>query len=78
MLRPLRNGVLLRASEAPQSSISGIILTNSISNQATVISVGPEVKELKVGDVVKYDEKSVAKVEGLLLCREFDVFCVVE
>ncbi len=78
MLKPLRNGVLIRPTAAQAEHKIGIITLNQTNNEGRVVGVGPEVKELKVGDIVRYDEKSVAKVEGLLLCREADIYCVVE
>lgn len=78
MIRPLRNNVLLRASEAPQSSIAGIIIASAISNQAEVIACGQDVKELQPGQVVRYDAASVVKIDSYMMCREADVLCVVE
>ena len=77
-LKPLRSGVLLKATEAPESSIAGLIIASAISNQATVIAVGPDVKELKVNDIVRYDVQAAVKLESYLLCREADVLCVIE
>ncbi len=78
MIRPLRSNVLLRASEAPQTSSYGIIITNVGKDEAEVVAIGSEVKEIKIGDVVRYDVASSRKVEQYIMCREADVLCVIE
>lgn len=75
MMKPLRSNVLLRPTEAPQSS-SGLIITASPTNNAVVVAIGSEVKELKVGDTVRYD--SGVKLDSYIMCREADIFCVIE
>lgn len=80
-LKPLRNNVLLRVVDANQHR-SGLIIASQASNEADVIAVGNDVKELKVGDTVRFDKGSAVPLEcsGLsyLMCRELDVLCVVE
>lgn len=77
-MKPLRNNVLIKPQEKANESIAGIIIASAVSNQGLVVAVGPECKELKPGDCIRYDEKSCAKIDSLLMCREQDVYCIVE
>lgn len=78
MIKPLRNGVLIRPSDAQSETKIGIIIQSAIANEGIVKAIGAEVKELKVNDRVRYDIQSVAKVDSYVLCREADVLCVLE
>lgn len=78
MIKPLRNIVVIRPSEAQQENKIGLIIQSQSNNEGRVVALGPECKELKLGDVVRYDSSSVKKIEGYLVCRELDIFCVVE
>jgi co-chaperonin GroES (HSP10) len=55
-VRPLRKKVLIAENKSEVKSESGIILDGATSvresKRATVLAVGPEVTEVKVGDVV--------------------------
>lgn len=77
MLKPLRSNVILKPAEDTQESKIGIILATT-TNVAKVIAVGCECKELKIGDVVRFDQQAVVKLDQYLMCREADVLCVVE
>ncbi len=77
-IKPLRNNVILRPSEAQQENRIGLIIQSSLDNQGTVVAIGPEVKELKLGDLVRYDTQSSRKLEQYVMCRELDVLCIVE
>ena len=76
-IRPLRNNVLIKPNAEPQSA-SGLILSTTVSNEGTIVAVGPLVAELHVGDKVRFDKSSTVNMEGLLYCREADVLCVIE
>ncbi len=82
MLKPLRSNVLLKPIDMQSSSPSGLILANNVINEAVVVAKGMDVKELKVGDVVRYDAGSIVKLDSksvnYVMCREADVLCVVE
>lgn len=78
MLRPLRSNVLLKLQAAEESRPSGLIIKSSSDNLAVVIAIGAEVKELKQGDVVRFDKQGAVPVEGYLMTREADVLCIVE
>jgi len=55
-VRPLRKKVLVAENKSEVKSESGIILDGATSvlesKRATVLAIGPEVTEVKVGDVV--------------------------
>ena len=78
MIRPLRNNVVLKPSESQQENRIGIIIASAISNEGVVKAVGPDCKELKIGDVVRYDTDSARKLDSYVMCREQDVLCVIE
>lgn len=77
-IKPLRNNVLLSPSEAQAENRIGIIIAAQVSDEAIVVACGPEVKELKLGDRIRYDTQSVRKLDRYLMCREADILCVVE
>ena len=77
-LKPLRNNVVLLPSDTHQESKLGIIVAANVSNQGVVKALGPECKELKLGDVVRYDVESSRKLDSYVMCREQDVLCVIE
>ena len=77
-MRMLRSNVLLKPSTQKEHVSGLIITTQAASNEGTVLGIGPDVKELAVGDKVKYDPNSVVKLDDLLMCREADVLCVIE
>lgn len=55
MLKPIKNNLIVELVEKEKTTLSGIILTSDDSNEASrgkVLSVGPKVKDIKVGDVV--------------------------
>ena len=78
ILKPLRTNIVLSPTEHTQENKIGIIIANAVSNEGKVVAVGSEVKELKVGDVVRYDAHSAVKLEQYVMCREADVLCVIE
>ena len=54
-LRPMADNVLLKAQEAQETTASGIILAAATREKPAifeVMSAGPDVKEIKVGDKV--------------------------
>ena len=53
-LKPMADNILLKQSEAAESTASGIILATTKEKPAIyeVVSAGPDVKEVKVGDKV--------------------------
>ena len=92
-LKPLADRVVLKMTEAEETTKSGIILTGSAKEKpqvAEVIAVGPGgnvdgkdvVMHVKVGDKVitsKYSGTEV-KIDGeeLIIVRQSDILAVVE
>ena len=68
-IRPLAKLVLARIDEAPDTTPSGLYLPKDAASEdqktATVTAVGPEVKEIKAGDRIIYEEYSGTKVKYL-------------
>jgi len=56
-LKPTADNILLKQSEAVETTTSGIILATTKEKPAIyeVMSAGPDVKEIKVGDKVVVD-----------------------
>lgn len=84
MLNPLRDRVVVR----PQArKISDIIIVNNREpfNEGTIVAVGPNVTEAKVGDFVKYGNGDYLnwpthRIDGqdYQIIQEADIACVVE
>ena len=54
-LRPMADNIVLKATEAEETTASGIILAANTREKPAifeVMSAGPDVKEIKVGDKV--------------------------
>ena len=54
-LRPMADNIVLKATEAEETTASGIILAAATREKPAifeVMSVGPDVKDVKVGDKV--------------------------
>jgi co-chaperonin GroES (HSP10) len=55
-ITPLRDNVLVTQNEANMTTASGIVLQGATETvTATVIAHGPDVEEVKVGDVIYVD-----------------------
>jgi co-chaperonin GroES (HSP10) len=78
MIKPLRSNVVLSPTEHAEEHRIGIIIASSVSNEGRVVAIGQDVKELKLGDIVRYDSQAAVKLDQYLMCREADVLCVVE
>lgn len=78
MIKPLRSNVLMKSREQAQSTIAGLIISSNVSNEAEIVAVGSETKELHVGDKVRFDSSSTVKIDDLLMCREADILCIIE
>lgn len=78
MIKPLRSNVVLKPTENTQENKIGIIIATSVSNEGRVVAVGQDVKELKLGDIVRFDQQAAVKLDSYLMCREADVLCIVE
>lgn len=84
--KPLRDKVLVIENEKPKETASGIYLGEARADEntraGTVLAIGPDVTEVKVGDIV-YPMWTLAKVvkEGELymgLISQDDILAVAE
>jgi len=69
-LRPMADNILLKQTEAEETTSSGIILATTTKEKPAifeVMSAGPEVKEIKAGDkvVVSKFVGSEIKLDGV-------------
>ena len=85
MLKPLKNKLVVEIIEKEKVSPGGIILTRSDRdevNRGKVISVGPEVLDISVGDVIlpNWNKAPKTKVgdETFYIVTEEDVVLVFE
>ncbi len=84
-LQPLADRIVLEQVESEEKTSSGIILPDSAKEkpeQAKVVAVGPDVKELKTGDMVLYTKygPNEVKVDGqeYLVVKEEDVLAILK
>lgn len=84
-IKPLSDNVVIKMTEAEETTVSGIILTGAAKEKpqvAEVVAVGPKVEEVKVGDKVltnTYSGKEV-KLDGetYTILEEEDILAIVE
>ena len=84
-ITPLADRVVAIREEAKTQTASGIYLPDNAKEKpvlAVIKAVGPEVKELKVGDKIVYKEYSTTelKIDGVeyLIVREEDVLATIK
>ena len=82
---PLADRVVLKPVAAEEKTASGIILPESAKEkpeQAKVVAVGKEVKEIKEEDIVLYSKYGPTEVkvggEELLIVKEEDILAIVK
>lgn len=83
---PLKNKVLVAENKAEQKSESGIILEGATSTResktGTVLAIGPDVTEVKVGDKIylEWNKAQVVKIgdSQRVIIKEEDIVAVVE
>lgn len=66
MLKPIKNNLIVELVEKENTTKSGIILTSSNSEEASrgkVLSIGPDVLDIKEGDVVLPDWNKARKAK---------------
>jgi co-chaperonin GroES (HSP10) len=64
MLQPLRDNVIVQRKEKDLTTASGIVLKSSDeADRAEVTAIGPDVTDVKVGDVVLVNWNNSAKVD---------------
>lgn len=84
-VKPLKKMVLIAENKREQATESGIIIgergTGDIA-KATVLAIGDEVTEVKVGDIVlpEWAKSSVVKIDGVqrAMIKEEFIIAVVE
>ncbi len=83
-IKPLADRVVALREEVQAKTTSGIYLPDNVKEKpviAKVVAVGPDVKNLKVGDRIVYKEYSTTelKVDGVeyLIVKEEDVLATV-
>jgi chaperonin GroES len=83
-LQPLADRIVARPVEAETKTASGILLPDQAKEKtqtATVLAVGKDVKEVKVGDVIVHTEYGPNRFkqdkEELVIVKEEDILAVV-
>lgn len=85
-IRPLNDRILIAENKKENKTDSGIILEGSRGtgdvSKATVLAIGPDVKDVKVGDVIipewaKASPVKVGDVQRAMIKEEF-IIAVVE
>ncbi len=84
--RPLKDKVLVAENNSETKSESGIILDNANSvresKTGTILAIGPDVKEVQVGDKVLLDwsKASVVKIGDAqrVVLKEADIVAILE
>ena len=85
-VKPLRKMVLVAENSVDQTTESGIILDGTTSNRdsktGTVLAIGPDVKDVKVGDVIylEWNKAQVVTIDGSqrVMIKEEFIVAVVE
>lgn len=83
-IKPLGDRVVAEREVAPTQTASGLYLPDDAKEKpvtATVLAVGPEVKNVKPGDKILYKEYSTTEVtisnHEYLLVKEEDILATV-
>ncbi len=84
-IKPLARRVVIEPLKAVEKTSSGLFIpetAQSVPQEATVISIGSEVKDLAVGDRVIYSHYAGTKLDydghSYIVVEEIDVICVVK
>lgn len=84
MLKPLKDRVVVKPHTR---HISDILIVNNKEpfNEGTIVAIGPEVREVKNGDFIKYGNGDylnwpVQRIDGqdYQIIQEADIACVLE
>lgn len=84
MIKPLNDYVLLKKTESPDRTKSGIIISSSLNNNmAKVIAVGKSCcEDIKVSQNVFYIEDNINKIlhngEEYIVVKYTDIISVIE
>ena len=84
-ITPLHDKIYIAEAKKKEQSASGIILTSDRGGDTTpavVLAIGPEVKEVKIGDriIIDWSKSAAVTVDGVqrAVIREQDVIAVFE
>jgi chaperonin GroES len=78
-MRPLHDKVLIERIVKENTTKSGIVLTRSDGpDVAKIIAVGPEVKDVSVGEIVLLDWNKAVKAQDFYVVKEEDIVFVYE
>lgn len=79
-MRPLHDKVLVERIPGETTTSSGIVLrTSEEPDRALIIDIGPEVKEVSVGEIVLLDWNKAIKTAGeLYVIKEENIVFVYE
>lgn len=87
-MKPLKDRILVRQAKPEEKSVGGIILPQGkerYDDKGTVEAVGPDVKDVKVGDVIIFTRRPASHLgesnpewNGLLMLKEEDACAIIE
>jgi len=84
-LQPLGDYVVAQAEEAEKKTASGLYLPDNAQEKpktAKIVAVGPDAKQVKVGDRIVYKSYSTTEVkvgsEEYILVKEEDILATVK
>lgn len=84
-IKPLARRVLIEPLKPVEKTSSGLFIPDAAQQtpqEANVISIGPDVKELAIGDRVIYSNYAGTKLDydghSYIVVEEIDVICVVK
>lgn len=83
-VKPLFDYVHIRKPRPEMTTESGIVLPEEQRQskyQGTVLAIGPQVKMVKVGDVIiykQYSSNAVPNTDGEFLVKEEDVLAIIK
>ncbi|MCX8031052.1 MAG: co-chaperone GroES [Thermodesulfovibrionales bacterium] len=86
MIKPLKERVVVKYSSEELEKTAGGIYVPDVAKEkpqkGTVLAVGSEVKELKVGDTVLFDKYSGTKIKlddvEYLIIKEEDILGIIQ
>lgn len=79
-IKPLRSNVIIKRMEKDLTTASGIVLKSSEdADQAKVLAIGPEVQDVKIGDIVLVNWNKSSQIKGpLYKIAEEDIVGIFE
>jgi|TARA_R100000084_G_C4561626_1_gene104870 chaperonin GroES len=84
-MKPLRNEIVVKAVKQEAKTESGIILDDALAAPQTtgeVLAIGPETKQIQVGDTVLFGEHSyldlIVDNQQVLFMNESTVYAIID